>query len=112
MVTIEDYLEVYIHGEAAHAFDVKNDYRSPLDKLGIKQNQGIFSALIYYAQVINNKLILALRSIESHQSSVTKHTLDAITQLLDYVSTYPNGGITYHASIMTLTRQSDVSSLN
>ena len=66
-----------------------------LDGKGIKIVQGIVGALIYVGISVNKKLLVALSTIGSQQSSATEETEDAIEQLLDYVTTYPDNGILF-----------------
>eukprot|EP00804_Cyclotella_cryptica_P021966 CCRYP_000898-RA/>CCRYP_000898-RA protein AED:0.45 eAED:0.45 QI:0/0/0/1/0/0/2/0/185 len=72
------------------------DTSPPLDAAGIKGIQGIVGSLLYYARVMDNKLL---------------NTTTAVHQLLDYVATYHNYGITYRASSMILAAHSDASYL-
>ena len=60
----------------------------------------------------NNELIVALIAIGSQQAAATGETADAIEQLLDYVATYPNNGITYRSRNMHLAAHSDAAYLN
>ena len=46
------------------------------------------------------------------QATATKATNDAINQLLDYVTTYPDDGITFRASDMVLSGHSDAAYLD
>ena len=69
-------------------------------------------ALIYYGRAFNNRLIVALRSIGSQQAEATVDTAAAVDQILDYITTYPHGGITYRASDTILAAHSDASYLN
>eukprot|EP00804_Cyclotella_cryptica_P003561 CCRYP_002178-RA/>CCRYP_002178-RA protein AED:0.37 eAED:0.37 QI:0/-1/0/1/-1/1/1/0/222 len=87
------------------------DTSSPLDAAGIKCIQGIVGSLLYYARAVDNKLLVALNTISSQQSAATQKTAAAVHQLLHYVATYPNDGITYRASAMILAAHSDVSYL-
>ena len=48
-----------------------------------KRVQGIFGALLYYAQAVDNKLLVGLSSIGSHQAAATQRTNEAIDQILD-----------------------------
>ena len=70
------------------------DSISPLDELGIKRFQGIVGDLLYYARVVKNKLLVDISDIGAQQASATKRTLDDITQLLAYITAYPNDVIT------------------
>ena len=85
---------------------------SCLDEAGILHVQSIVGALLYYSQAMDIKLIVALRKIGHQQASSTEATNKAIEQLLDYVTTYPNDGITYRAGDMVLVSHSNVDHLN
>eukprot|EP00804_Cyclotella_cryptica_P003594 CCRYP_002189-RA/>CCRYP_002189-RA protein AED:0.44 eAED:0.44 QI:0/-1/0/1/-1/1/1/0/141 len=87
------------------------DTSPPLDAAGIKCIQGIVSSLLYYARAVDNKLLVALSTISSQQTAATQNTASAVHQLLDYVPTYPNDGITYRTSSMILAAHSDASYL-
>jgi hypothetical protein len=60
--------------------------------------QEIVGSLLYYAQAVKNKLLVALSAIAAHQAKATVATEQVVNLLLDYVATYPNDGIAYHAS--------------
>ena len=77
----------------------------------IKRIQGIIGSLLYYARAVNNKLLATLSTISTQQTAATASTAAAVHQLLDYVATYPNDGITYQASTMVLAAHSDASFL-
>ena len=70
------------------------DDSAPLDKAGILRVQSIVGALLFYDCAVDNKLIVALSKLGQQQASATEATNDAITQLLDYVATYPRNCIT------------------
>ena len=67
-----------------------------------KRDQGIVGALLYYAQDVDNNLLVGLSAIGSQQASVTQRTNEAINQILDYCATYPSDGILYRSSDMIL----------
>jgi hypothetical protein len=69
-------------------------------------------SLIYYAQAIDNKLLVALSAIAAHQANATVATEQAVNLLLIYVATYPNDGIVYCASNMILCAHADAGFLN
>ena len=89
----------------------ENDTSPLLDAAGVKRIQGIVGSLLYYARAVDNKLLAALSAISARQAKATVNTEKAINQLLDYVATYPNDGITYRASSMVLAAHSDASFL-
>ena len=99
-----------IYGAAAQLLPDK-DTSPPLMDKGIKHIQGIIGSLLYYARAVDNKLLATLSTLSSQQAKATKNTAKAVHQLLDYVATYPNDGITYHASTMLLAAHLDASFL-
>ena len=79
---------------------------SHLDPSGIQRVQQIVGALLWIGRAVNNKLLVALSAIGSHQASVTESTNDAIHQLMDYCATYSDDGILYRSSGMILAAHS------
>ena len=63
----------------------------PLNSQEKKHVQGIIGALLYYAGVMDEKLLVGLSSIRSHQAAAIQRTNDTINQILDYCATYPKG---------------------
>jgi hypothetical protein len=74
--------------------------------------QEIVGSLLYYIQVVNEKLLVALSAIAACQAKATVATEQAVDLLLDYVATYPNDGIVYRASNMILCAHADAGFLN
>jgi hypothetical protein len=74
--------------------------------------QEIVGLLLYYAQAVNNKLLVALSTIAAQQSCSTVATKQAVYLLLDSVATYPSDGIIYQSSEMILCAHSDAGFLN
>ena len=56
--------------------------------------------------------MLALRELAQQQSSPTNDTNRYMLQLLDYLATYPDNGITYRTSDMILAGHADAAYLN
>jgi hypothetical protein len=57
--------------------------------------QDIVGLLLYYTRAVDNKLLAALSAIAIRQSCATVAAKQAVHLLLDYVATYPSGGIIY-----------------
>ncbi len=57
--------------------------------------QKFVGALLYYARVVDNKLLVAISTISTRQSNTTVATEQAGNLFLNYVATYPNDGIAY-----------------
>ncbi len=74
--------------------------------------QEIVGSLIYYAQAVDNKLLVALSTIAARQAKATIATEQAVNLLLDYVATYPNDSIVYCASNMILCAHADAGFFN
>jgi len=88
----------YTHEEAAS---------NPLNEEGVRRIQAIVGAALFYGRAVDNKLLVALNSIGTQQASATEATNEAIKQVLDYMSTYPDDGILYRVSNMVLAAHSD-----
>ena len=58
------------------------------------------------------KILTTLRSIVSEHARATQASNKAANHLLDYLSTYPNDGITYRSSSTILAAHSDAAYLN
>jgi len=74
--------------------------------------QEIVGSLLYYAQAVDNKLLVALSAIAARQAYATVATEQAVHLLLDYVATYPADGIVYRSSDMILCAHADAGFLN
>ena len=85
-------------GAAAAFRFIVEDTSAPLNAAGIKRVQGIVGALLYYVRSIDNKLLVALNAIGTQQAAATEATDAAVSQLLDYVATYPNAGTIYRST--------------
>ena len=85
----------------------EDDTTPPLDSQGTKLIQGIVGALLYYAQAVDNKLLVGLSAIRSQQAAATQRTNEAINQILDYCATYLTDGILYRSSDMVPCAHSD-----
>ena len=51
---------------------------------------------------MDNKLLVGLSAIGSQQASAAQRTNEAIDQIVDYCTTYPDDGIIYRSSDMVL----------
>ncbi len=74
--------------------------------------QEIVGLLLYYAQAVNNKLLIALSTIAARQAKATVASEQVVNLLLDYVGNYPNDGIVYRANNMMLFAYADAGFLN
>ncbi len=101
-----------IYRAAAQLVTNDIDTSPPLDAKGTKHVQSVNGCILYYAQAVDNKLLCTLSAIGMKQASATRDTLNACNQLLDYLTTHPNNGITYKASNMILAAHSDASYLS
>ena len=73
--------------------------------------QSIVGSLLYYARAIDNTLLPALNTIAASQAAPTTATMKKCKRILDYVATYPQVYIQYHASDMVLNIDSDAAYL-
>ena len=84
----------------------------PLDNAGTLRIQQLVGAIHYYANVVDNKILVDLSKLVQKQSSPTNDTNKDMLQLLDCLATYPNDGITYSTSNMILAKHADTEHLN
>jgi len=82
-----------------------------LSKEEMKYVQKCVGALLYYARAVEPCILPAINEISGQQAAPTEQTMEACTMLLDYVATYPDAIIHYHASDMVLHVDSDVAYL-
>ncbi len=73
-----------------------------LDKKGTSYVQSVVGAFLYYVRVLDCAIFVALNDIAAHQAHPTQFILNKCKQLLDYVATYPNVKLWFHASGMIL----------
>ena len=73
--------------------------------------QSVTGSFLYYGRALDNTILPALNEIASEQAQPTQKTMDKAQRLMDYVHTYPNAYIRFHASDMVLTIDSDAAYL-
>jgi len=71
-----------------------------LNKSDTTYIQSVNGTLIYYGRAVDPTILPAVNEISTQQSATTLHTKNLCHQLLDYLATYPNATIRYHASDM------------
>jgi hypothetical protein len=81
---------------------------SPIETKWIQSVSGTF---LYYARAIDYTLLPALNELASQKSQPTIQTRLKAQQIMNYVATYPNTYVRYHASEMILTIDSDAAHL-
>ncbi|GAX19836.1 hypothetical protein FisN_11Lu298 [Fistulifera solaris] len=74
--------------------------------------QEILGTLLYYACAVDCSLLPAVGTLATQQAHATEHTVEAITQLLNYCATHPDATIRFQASDMILHIESDASYLS
>ena len=82
-----------------------------LDPPSTKWVQSVVGTFLYYARCIDPTIVTAINDISTTQAQPTTNTLQQCKRLLDYVATYPNAFIRFHASNMVLTVDSDAAYL-
>jgi hypothetical protein len=90
-----------------------NQAPSPLDKSPClnkaqkKRIQQIVGSFLYYAQVVDPTILMALLEIASQQVAPTENMMERVNQFLDHMWTHPNAINGYRASDMILNVHSD-----
>ncbi len=88
------------------------DTSAPLSPDCVKRVQIFYRPLLYYAQAVNNKLLVAFNASSAWQAKTTVHMEQLVEMLLNYIPTYPNDGIVYKASDKVLCAHADAGYLN
>ena len=99
-----------IYGKAQPQTPVETPDAPPLDKAQTKIIQGISGTFNYYSE-IDPCIKPALNEIASQQAAPTEITKKKAKMLMDYLYTYPNATIRYHASDMVLVFDTDAAYL-
>ena len=78
------------------------DLSPPLNPKDTTLVQSIVGLLLYHARAIDCTILPALNTLGTQQVAPTSNTLKLCHRLLNYVATYPNVIIRFHASDMIL----------
>ena len=82
-----------------------------LDKTDTTYVQSVNGTLIYYGRAVDPTILPAVNEISTQQSAPTQHTKNLCHHLLDYLATYPNATIRFHASDMIAVCETDAAYL-
>ena len=74
--------------------------------------KNIPGSVLYYAREVDITVLMPLNSISTEQTKATEKVQASSDQLLDYLTTYPDATIHYHASDMILHIHLDASYLS
>ena len=92
-------------------YATEQDTSKLLNPSGIKYVQRTVGSFLYYARAVDNTILPALNEIALYQAKPTSNTIEKIQMLLDYLHTFPNAKIRFHASDMQLHIDSDAAYL-
>eukprot|EP00957_Ditylum_brightwellii_P024354 1837601-Ditylum_brightwellii.AAC.1 len=57
---------------------------------------------LWYRRIVDLTLLPALNAISSQQAAPSEETVKKLDHFLDYMATYPNAAVCFHASNMIL----------
>ena len=77
----------------------------------IKHIQSVTGSFLFYGRAIDYTTLPALNEIASAQAKPRETTKKKAQQLMDYLHTYPNAYLRFHASDMVLHVESDAAYL-
>ena len=83
-----------------------------LDKKETRVIQSKCGTFLYYGRAVDPIILVALNEIAGDQSKPTKRTSEQLAWLMDYLVTYPNATLRFHAGTMQLKVESDASYLS
>ena len=93
-------------------YEKPTDNSEPATKEEEKLIRQVIGKLLYYARAVDLTLLIVLSALASVQSKATKHTLELVRWLLDYVATNSNAILMYKKSDMILAVHSNASRLS
>ena len=88
-----------------------SDTSNKLDDNGKMFIQQVTGTFLYYARVVDPKMLVALSAIGLSQAAPTEATMDKANYLLDYAESHPDAILSYSASDMFLAAHSHASYL-
>lgn len=107
------------HKHVEPQYGAKQQFANPQDPVqptvstqDIKYIQEVVGSLLYYGRGVDPTILVALSAIAAHQTIASDEMVAAARQLLDYVATYLNVGITYQSSGRQLAADVDAGYLN
>eukprot|EP00804_Cyclotella_cryptica_P028751 CCRYP_008236-RA/>CCRYP_008236-RA protein AED:0.36 eAED:0.40 QI:0/0/0/1/0/0/2/0/357 len=111
-ISMPNYIHKALHMGRQHKIRYQQIILTPLDAAGLKRIQQIFGSLLFYAQAVDNIVLLSLSAIASEQASPTQLTNKLCKLHLDYCASHPSVVVHFKASNMILNRHSDASYLS
>ena len=96
-------------GERQYA--TQDDNSPPLSPKDAKWVQSVIGSFLYYCRALDCTIATTLNDLARQQSKPTTNTRSKCHRLMDYLATYPNAYIRYHASDMILHIDSDAAYL-
>jgi hypothetical protein len=106
--TLSKYVTPFYGAKTQYA---TKDETPPLTAQQCLTIQKVTGSVLYYARAVDPTVLMPLNDIATEQTNATEKTQAVTNQLLDYLATYPDATIRYHASDMILHIHSDASYL-
>ncbi len=113
-IILQDQLHHYFKKTYGAKFQVANPLNTspPLNKAGKKFIQVVTGVFLYLVQAVDSTMLSTLSSLASKQAAPTERTIQKCLQFLDYTASQEEANITYQASNMRLTINSNASYLS
>ena len=87
------------------------DLSAPLSPKETTKVQSTIGTMLYYGRAIDGSILPALNDLSSQQAKPTMETKRKLQRLLDYIATYYDASVRFHASDMVLRADSDAAYL-
>jgi hypothetical protein len=91
-----------VYGSKQQQTPTKETSAPLLDPKGTLRVQSINGTFMYYRRAVDPCILVALNEIALEQAKATTDTQDKTSMIMDYLHTYPNAVIRFHASGMIL----------
>ena len=104
--------DLIIYGrKGTQQYTAAPDESNLLDPAETKYIQSLIGTFLYYGRALDGTILPALNSISTQQAQPMEQTKKKHQRLLDYLNTYPNICLRFHASDMILKIDSDAAYL-
>lgn len=107
----QQHIPIQYSTKGTRQYATQPDNSPLLSPMETRWLQSVLCTFLYYCRALDPTLSTALNDISLSQAQPSTSTKSKCNRLMDYVSTYPNAFIHYHASDMILNIESDAAYL-
>lgn len=106
-----DFTPIHYGAKGTQQYMAKEDTSNFLTPKETQHIQSIVGSFLYYARALDDTILPALNTIGKQQAQPTHQTKKRCQRLMDFLNTYPDAYLRFHASDMVLHIDSDAAYL-